>query len=250
MKKTAKTAALLFPALWSATAVRAGTLLYNGALGTAPQTQGWLEFTALGGTPTTTTTSSNTTLDTTSNIDIMGGYSNYTPLGALVNSSFPAMSPTTGFTVNLGVQVNSESHSNNNRGGFDWIVLGSDENGVELDFWDGDIWAQSTSFTHAEDAAFNTTAAITQYALTISGSTYTLDANGTQILTGSTRNYSSFGVPYNLANYIFIGDDTNAADASETFNNLSVVPEPVSGTICVGLAMLMMGRRRTRLRAP
>jgi hypothetical protein len=244
MRKTSRTLALAILALAAASSAQASTVLYNGSLGTAPQTQGWLEYTAVG-SPTVTTTSTSTTLDTTSNQAILAGYSNYTPLGALVNSSFPTLSPTTGFTVYLNVQINSESHSSTNRGGFDWIVLGSDENGVELDFWQTDIWAQSgPTFTHAEDAAYNTTAAITSYALTISGSTYTLLANGSQILTGSTRNYSSFGTPYNLANYIFIGDDTNAADASETFTNLSVVPEPACGALCVGLITLVLTARK------
>jgi hypothetical protein len=223
-------------------------ILYDGSLGTTPQSQGWLSFASVPSGATTTTTSTQTTLDTTSNSSIHAGYSNYTLLGSLVNSSFPTLNPTTGFTVNLNVQINSESHSSNDRAGFSLIAIGSDDNGIELGFWTGDIWAQSSTFTHSEDASFNTTSAAHQYALTIQGGNYTLYADGSQILTGATRNYSAAGAPYTLSNYLFIGDDTTSASGAESISSFSVsVPEPSMagiGLCAAGLALLARPRRR------
>ena len=55
-------------------------------------------------------------------------------------------------------------------------------------------------------------------------------------------------LPYTLANYVFIGDDTTDAQASETFTDLAVtvVPEPatLSGLVAVALAALARRRRR------
>jgi hypothetical protein len=225
-------------------------ILYDGTQNTTPQSQGWLLSYSEPSGAVTTAITNGTTLDTTSNILIHAGYSNYSLTGSLVNTSFPTLNSTTGFTVNLDAQINSESHSSNDRAGFSLIALDSSDNGIELAFWTTDIWAQSSTFTHAEDATFNTTTAPVQYALTIQGGNYTLFANGSDILSGSTRNYSAEGAPYNLPNYIFIGDDTTSADASENIYSLSVaVPEPSVAGLGLGIATLaLLARPRRGLR--
>jgi hypothetical protein len=221
--------------------------LYDGSLGTAPQSQPWLEFTNVGGA-TATTSSTETTLNTTASSLIEAGYSNCTPTGTLVNNSYPAMNPATGFDVDLTAKVDSESHSSNDRGGFALIALGSDHKGIELDFWGGDVWAQSgPSFTHAEDATFTTTDASHVYDVRIANGNYTLYADGNSILTGVTRDYSSFGLPYSLSNYVFIGDDTTAANSQTEISNLTVaVPEPASGIVLLGTAGMALLMRRQR----
>ena len=119
------------------------------------------------------------------------------------------------------------------------IVLGSDSKGLELGFWNNEVWAQNDSprFTHGEGAAINTTAALTDYALTIQGNSYTLRANGLGLLSGQVRDYSAFGAPYTSKNFLFFGDDTSSAAARTDIARvtLGAVPEPAS------LALLAAG---------
>jgi len=69
-------------------------------------------------------------------------------------------------------------------------------------------------FTHAEDAPFTTTTGLISYTLAIHGGTYALSANGAPILNGNLRDYTAFaGPPYNIPNFIFLGDDTSSAKA-------------------------------------
>ena len=248
----------------SASPMRAGaqtTYLYNGSGTQTPQSQGWLSEFAPGAT--TVSTGGATTFNTSFDASLEGGYSNYTVVGAVVNAAFPALNPNPGFSVGLDVQINSESHSSNDRAGFDLIVLGSDNKGVELGFWGNDVWAQQYTggeFTHdpSEDAdtqggsafasTFTTEGSSYHYQLTIAGTNYSLMDDGVTILTGQTHDYTASAMlPYTLANYVFIGDDTSEAGASETFSTLSVtVPEPAiaSGLFAVGLAGLARRRRR------
>ena len=232
------------------------TVLYNGSLGTSPDSQPWLGFQSLPAGAVTTTTSTNTTLDTTSSLAIDAGYSNYVPVLVppatialqLKNSNFPILDATTGFTLNFNMQVNSESHTGPNganRAGFDVIALDKNDNGIELGFWgnDNNLWAQGTTptlFTRAENATFNSESAAHNYSLTILGSTYTLFADGTQVLTGPTRNYSSSSAPtYSKPSFVFLGDDTGDAEGSETISSISVtVPEPASAAGGIGLCAL------------
>ena len=111
--------------------------------------------------------------------------------------------------------------------------------------------AQGTTpalFTKAETATFNSESAFNDYSLSILGSTYTLFADGTPILTGATRNYSAYPNPvYSIPNYIFLGDDTTDAAGSETISSIAVtVPEPVTGTAMILLSAGVLGRRSAR----
>jgi hypothetical protein len=218
-------------------------VLYDGAAGTAPESQGWLAYQQLGGSPTHTTASGKTTLDTTSAQGIQAGYSNYN-LVVPVNPTFPSLSRTDGFVVSLDMKLLSETHVSTDRSGVSLIVLANDLQGVELGFWNSEVWAQSGSdFHHAEGAAFNTTTAMTTYDVAIQGTTYQVRANGNPILSGKLRNYSAFGLPYNLPNFVFVGDDTTSAQGSFEFARLAVVPEPS----CIAGAAMLLGlaiRRR------
>src|SRR5690349_9366658 len=132
-------------------------VLYDGAAGTAPESQGWLAYQQAGGSPTHVTAGGKTTLDTTSAMGIQAGYSNYN-LIVPVNPTFPSLSRTTGFVVSLDMKLLSETHASNDRSGVSLIVLSNDLQGVELAFWNNEVWAQSGSdFHHAEGAAFDTT---------------------------------------------------------------------------------------------
>jgi len=260
---------------WPTLAGAQTTFLYNGSGTQTPQSQGWLAFAdnaVLGdGTPAVSSSGGTTTLDTTTgNIpsgssNIEAGYSNYTALGSLVNPAFPSLNPATGFSVSFAVQLNSETHgADDNRAGFDVIVLGSDKKGVELGFWTNDIWAQqlnSNVFTRDPSEDYNvlnpsgpslSTTSMTDYTLSILSGTYSLYADvpaatPTLVLTSSTHDYSSYtgAGPYSLTNYVFIGDDTTDAEASETFSYLSVtVPEPAAAGALIVLGSAALARRR------
>ena len=268
----------------SALPIRAGaqtTVLYNGAKDAGSDTPdsaaegSWLEYTAGGGSPTVSSSGGATTLNTTVGnatpsppappYSDEAGYSNYTPAGAMVNSPspFPSLNPTPGFSVAFDVNVTSEFHSGTTRAGFDVIVLGSDKKGVELGFWENDVWAQeySSGFTPdpSEDAdtengasfasTFSTAAAtgnFHDYVLSIIGTNYSLTDDGATILTGQTHDYTASAMlPYTLANYVFIGDDTTEAAADESFSLLAVtVPEPATATGLLFVFSAALGRRR------
>lgn len=71
---------------------------------------------------------------------------------------------------------------------------------------------------------YNTTS-LANYQITISADTYTLSANGTSILTGPLRDYSSFEGfpdPYQTPNFLFIGDNTTSAQARIRLGYVSV----------------------------
>jgi len=130
-------------------------------------------------------------------------------------------------------RLNTETHNNNNRAGFSVIVLGSDTNGIELGFWTNTAFAQDgppSLFVHAEDAAFTTTGGFVDYALTLTATNYVLHANGTPMLTGPVRDYTSFSGPinpYRTPNFIFFGDDTTSASASMNVRRLALVRPPI-----------------------
>jgi hypothetical protein len=139
----------------------------------------------------------------------------------------PVLDRTNGYTVNFILDVISETHSNNDRAGFSITILSDDLEGIELGFWENQIWAQEegaeeppngTLFTHAEGITF-TTSSLISYNLSVLSSTYTLSANGSPILSGSLRNYTAFNPPFGLpspytrTNSIYLSDNTPSAQA-------------------------------------
>lgn len=226
------------------------TILYDGPAGTTPSAQGWLfYFTTSGGSASTA--SGQTTFDSTAADAIQGGFSSHVPIvNTPVNPSWPALDVNVGFSVRLDMQLLSESHANSNRAGTSLIVIGADLRGIELGFWEDEVWAQSgPDFLHAEGAATSTTAGMASYVLSISnagGGSYSLTKDGNPLLSGPLRNYSSFGPPYSLPSYLFLGDDTTSARGAMSFRHLSVtVPEPAGiALISLFIPALLRGRGR------
>jgi len=180
-----------------------------------------------------------TVLDTnTSGNNIYAGWiSNVT-----ATSGFPILDRTAGFQVDFTVQVESESHANNNRAGFSIILLSDDSRGIELAFWDNEIWAQNDDetgglFKHGEGTTFATTAGLINYQMIVVNDTYTLTANTEPILTGPLRDYSNFEGfpdPYETPNFLFLGDNTTSAQARIQLRFISVTgterPTPTSSS--------------------
>lgn len=221
------------------TASHAQAALYDGSLGTSPAAQGWTSVIAA---PFASETLGNggVTLDTSFSNALQSGYSLFLPN---VDSS-------TGYSLSLTAQLNSESHTgNSNRAGFSVILLDNIHQGVEIGFWTDQVWAQAVGFTKAESSAFDTTN-LTTYVLTLQSGNYSLSVNNSTILSGSMRDYSAFGTPYNLNNFLFIGDDTSSAKASVKINQVAqvaTVPLPSSGFLMFGPVLaggFMLSRRR------
>jgi hypothetical protein len=79
-----------------------------------------------------------------------------------------------GYTLTFAIQVEAEGHGNNNRAGFSVIVLSDDKKGIEMAFWEDEIWVQEDDlndpgdlFTHAEGVPYSTTTGLTTYNLAI-----------------------------------------------------------------------------------
>lgn len=225
--------------------------LYDGSDGSTLAGQGWLylqnplftnqsTYGASGGT---------TTLDTTAVTSDQAGFFSHLP--GSTTAYHPdlqgiVLNRLTGFSLDFGVQLFAETHNSTDRAGFSIILLSSDLLGIELGFWANQIWAQSGPpadvqlFDHAESSAtFDTTSSLIDYSLAFYQDTYTLYAAANPVLTGSLRDYSSFGLPYTTANFIFFGDDTSSAEASAAISYINLnqqpaaVPEPASILLCV-----------------
>lgn len=231
--------------------------LYSGT--GLPANEAWLSYgnDALisGGSATQNSVAGGVELQT--NLAVSAGYSNYLPTFSLKNAAFPSLSRTDGFALDFRLQVQSENHISNDRAGFSVILLDQDHTGIELGFWENEIWAQSDSplFQHAESAAISTTAAH-DYRLEILGSGYSLFQSGTQVLSGSLRNYEAFSGPvdpYELAQFLYLGDNTSSAEASILLGpvvlttTLAAVPEPrtfvLMGLLLAGLGVYSQRRR-------
>ena len=231
----------------------ASITLYDDTAGNTPGAQPWLfaaDDSLLSGGSATETANANGVALSTDN-PVSAGYSNYVPVfNTLKNVGFPALDRGPGLSLSFELQIASEGHGNNDRAGFSVILLADDLQGIELGFWADEVWAQSDSplFTHAEGAVFDTTAAEVLYDLAILGSNYSLTANGNPLLQGALRNYSGFGNPYDLPNFVFLGDDTSSAQAviglGEVILNTTEpasVPAP-SVALLLLLALLLLRR--------
>jgi hypothetical protein len=224
--------------------------IYDGALNTAPESQGLLAFSSL--TPSTyrTVSPGKVTFNSGANSNQVGWANNLFPLGNFPLAGYPTFDSTQGFVLGFDMKVLSESHDNNDRSGFSILLLDSNHTGVQLEFWTNEVWAQTlsgTNFVHGEGSAFTTTNQ-THYDLEIHNGTYQLFANNSQILTGSTRDYlpgDATPDPYGLANYLFVGDTTTSATASAEISSLTLVPEPTCAML-LGAGMMFLGCRRKR----
>ncbi|HUE99995.1 MAG TPA: hypothetical protein VMN99_12135 [Anaerolineales bacterium] len=182
--------------------------------------------------------SGSTTMDTT--VSGQDTYAGWVASGA-TTPGFPSLNRTAGFQVNFTVQVESESHANNHRAGFSVIILSEDNTGIELAFWQNEVWVQSDDntgglFRHGEGIAFATTNGLIDYRVTIIGDSYTLAAKAEPILSGPLRDYSTFDGfpnPYKTPNFLFLGDNTTSAQARVRLYFVSITgtdAEPVTPT--------------------
>jgi hypothetical protein len=206
----------------------AAIVLYDGAGGATPDAQGWA-YLSRRGSAIVGQAGGATVVDTTAGNAASAGYFASAAGFAGSTAAVPVLDRTRGYTIIFRARVEQEAHAKtdddgdgvDDRAGFSAIVLGSDLRGIELGFWANRIWAQEGGsgaklFTQAEGVPFDTTAALTEYSLEVSGDTYTLAAGGQSILAGPLRDYTAFDGfpdPYETPNLLFFGDDTTRARA-------------------------------------
>ncbi len=206
-------------------------LLYDGSLGGTADTQGMVYLTSPSALATQSFGDGSTTLDT---MQRKNDYAGYFAKPELV----PILDRAAGFRLSFNLQLIDEAHAGSDtngdglddRAGLSVIILGNDRRGIELGFWQDQVWAQeggpdSSLFTHAEGASFKTTQR-TAYDLVVTGDSYRLLADDAPILGGPLRDYTAFsGVPdpYETPNFIFIGDDTGSAQARTQLWSVTVV---------------------------
>ncbi|MFM7641346.1 MAG: hypothetical protein ACKO45_07325 [Cyanobium sp.] len=205
--------------------------LYNAASG-RPSDQGWLTFGGLNGSQTR---SSNGTTLASATLGA-AGYSNYANAApTLINSAFPKLDRSVGFSLDFRLQVLNESHQTNNRAGFTVIVLdqGPIPRGIELGFWSDRIFSQqggSIPFQNIGEGVngFSTTTATT-YSLRILDQAYYLLAGNRLVLSGAVQDYSLWQKdpllpynPYTTSNFLFLGDNTRSAGATVELGNISL----------------------------
>ncbi len=213
------------------TPTTAATTFYDGRLGTLPAAQGLLYATLVDG-PTQELTTGGVIFDT-----LVLPFGQAHQAGYVADPNLlPRLDRTTGYTVTMAVQILNETHLNNDRAGFSLLALSDDAGGsetvkgLELAFWENEIWAQNDDtqggyFTHGEGVAFDTASSVITYSLHIITDTYTLSASGLPILSGPIRDYTGFiGTidPYETPNALGIGDNTTSAGAEIQLNYLAV----------------------------
>ncbi len=240
----------LFCTLLSALAVAApAQTLYDGAIGKTPDQSPYTWIFAQSPPPTPdlrgVAGSGATTVNTTGNNGFQAGYNYFAPF---------ALDSIGGYSVNFDLQVNSETHNGNaNRSGVSLIVLGNDNKGVELAFWNNEVWTQSNAFLHTvaggENAAFDTTTGRVHYVLDVANGGYALSADGTALLGGSLHSYAAPLLPYSFTNYLFLGDDTTSARGNFSLFQVQITPEPGALATLLGLmagSAIFLRRARRR----
>ncbi|MGJ3252000.1 MAG: PPC domain-containing protein [Elainellaceae cyanobacterium] len=181
------------------------------------------------------------------------GYSNYQPdlssintvelLGAnslddldvdfnLVNSLFPVLDASVGYTLEFTLTLNSET-SGANRAGFSLIMMNNTAQGVELAFKGDRIFAQSANFTEVatESAPLSSIGRAINYTLDVSDTNYELFADGTSLFSGLLRDFNFDPAlsdpplpfsPYDRLNFLFFGDNTDQGHADFTLGPISL----------------------------
>ncbi len=209
----------------AATASATPVVLYDASLGQTPGNSGWVRY-APGAS------------------ESMGaGYVDFSTLAlnALQGGYTRGVAWGPSFRLRFDLRMVDESHASADRSGFSVIALDNEAHGIELGFWEDQVWAQNLGFAHGDSAAFNTTSAISRYDLFFGGGAYRLEINGVDRLSGGLLDYGR--PPYDVVNSVFLGDDTTSAAgriqlAYVEYENL---PEPAAvSLVAIGAGLLWM----------
>ena len=184
-------------------------ILYDATKGSNPDEQGWIYLSNFFGNSQAVRYTENGVhrLNTMENIAEMAGYlgSAHPLIGVLDRQQ--------GFSITIQLRLQNDVNTSENRGGFSVIALSRDLMGVEVVFRTDTIWVYSESFEIAEQIRFDTVSGLREYSITVSGNKYEVSAENIPVLSGPLRDYSGFGTPYDIPNFIFFGDNTSRSGA-------------------------------------
>lgn len=215
------------------------TTLYDAASNVVPDSSpwNWTYASIPGGAVVTPPNGSGfVTLDTTASMGIHAGWLLQSPV---------TLDRSVGYDATWNLKVVSESHNaDNQRAGLSVIVLGNDDYGVELGFWNNKLFAYNADFTPGENFALDTTSSMHTYDLKVSGNSYALWVDGSNALDGALRNYSAAGLPYNVPNELWVGDDTTRGQSISEWQSFTVQPAPEPTTLVAIAAGALVLRRR------
>lgn len=172
------------------------------------------------------------------NYDINLDIANLTGSLVPVNDSFPVLDAATGFVVTFDLAITDEQ-SNANRAGFSLTLITDNLTGVELGFKEEGvnsdrIFAQTATFTEGPSSTAPLEISNTvEYQLAVQGNSYTLSADGVEVLSGDLVDYNfnptasdpplpSSINPYETPNFLFLGDNTDQGYADFTLGGLSI----------------------------
>lgn len=208
--------------------------LYDPALGTLPTSQGWTYLTdpLVGATATQSLaphgsfTGGSVTLDTFSAPGEKAGWFSAVP-PFFRHPAMPVLDAETGFVLSFQMRSLGETHLSPDRAGFSLILTTGDLRGIELGFWQDEVWAQSgPDFRHAESRKFDMVNLASQFDLQVRQGRYALYMGSLTLLSGDLRRYDSFGAPYNIPNFLFLGDNTSSAGARIEMGKIVLNPHP------------------------
>ena len=204
------------------------TVLFDASLGTDPEAQGWIFVSNLFDQSKTERFTENGlhSFNTLADISELSGYfgMNHPGIGRLMREH--------GIKMTFDLQVIEEYSFAENRGGFSIILLTDDLYGLELVFKQDSIWAYTSDFIIGEVQPVNTVSDLSVYSISVKDDQYEVFIDGTLTLSGSLRDYSGFGTPYNIPNFIFFGDNTSRAGAHIHLSKIILetgkyIPQPI-----------------------
>ena len=209
--------------------------LYDASSSSLPDTQGWLAF-GTGGSGSQSLSGTGTLLTSNASILDGAGYSNVDRFsGNLVNSTFPTLDRSVGFSLDVQLRLVNETHLSANRAGFSLTLLdqGSTPQGIEIGFWSTSIFSQAGGATPFQAIAQVVhgidTSSSTNYSLRIFDQSYTLLANNRPVLGGPLQDYSQASLspllpfnPYARANFLFLGDNSSSASAQVELGGIAL----------------------------
>ncbi len=206
-------------------------MLYDSTLATVPSAQGWGSYLIEGGI--SGMDSGAYVMDTRSDSGIH----------AFHIRSDQTLDTMTGFSLNLDLRIDAESHSNPNRAGFSFITIGQDTTkAIEVAFWEDRVWVYdySTGVFSKRAEYMVDTRVRRNYQLQVANQQFSLFVDGILGINGAMVDYSAFGMPYNMPSTLIFGDDTTSGASSVEIYNIQAVPLP-SALILLTSGMVFLG---------
>ncbi|MDG1890440.1 MAG: hypothetical protein P8L18_03935 [Verrucomicrobiota bacterium] len=219
MKTTALNLAIIILCFSSKAATGDVISLYDSSSASIPTAQGWIYLTDPLFLPEAqmALVEQGTELNSLPNMtDKAGFFSSMPPLPAYHPGLSNPLDRMEGFELVFDIQLLEETHIREDRAGFSVIVVSDDLQGIEIGFWKDAAWGQERKFSQAEKGRYPEAVQIketTRFQLRVQSNRYYLSVNQTPLVSGPLRDYSGFGIPYNIPNFLFLGDDTTSAAA-------------------------------------